>query len=94
MEGEIPRFAPEDVHTFDPHDFETLMGYFDAVAAKTAEVIKGLTDQDLRRLVDSTTPGRPASTVGSRLGVILNDNIQHTGQVAYLRGLIRGHGWF
>jgi uncharacterized damage-inducible protein DinB len=94
MQGEPPRFAPENVNTFDPKDFETLMGYFHSVAEKTAEVFKDLDESDLDRMIESTMPGRPPRSVGARLGIILDDNIQHIGQIAYLRGLIRGHGWF
>lgn len=94
MEGELPRFVPADVHTFDPKSFETLVGYFDAVAEHTAQVIGRLSEADAARLVESTIPGRPPQSVGSRLSAVLNDNIQHIGQVAYLRGLIRGQGWF
>ena len=94
MEGELPRFSPEDVHTFDPKDFGTLVGYFDSVADQTAKVIAALSDSDMDREVASTIPGRPPQPVLARLGVILNDNIQHIGQIAYLRGLIREHGWY
>ena len=34
MEGNGPRFKPEDVHTFDPKDLATLTGYFEAVARR------------------------------------------------------------
>lgn len=94
MEGDIPRFMPDNVNTFDPKSFETIMGYFDTVAAKTAEIVRGLSEQDLDRLVQPMIEGRPAMPVASRLAVILNDNIQHIGQIAYLRGLIRDQGWF
>jgi hypothetical protein len=94
MEGELPRFMPDNVHTFDPKDFETLMGYFDEVAGQSAKVVEALSDEDMSRMVESAVPGRPAQPVVARLGVILNDNIQHIGQVAYLRGLLRGQGWF
>ena len=94
MDGELPRFAPDTVHLFDPKDFETLVGYFDAVAEQTGKVVAGLTEEDMERLIESNTPGRPAQAVSARLGVILNDNIQHIGQVAFLRGLIRDQGWY
>lgn len=94
MGGQPPRFVPEDVHTFDPKSFETMMGYFEAVATQAGQDVGALTDEDMGRLVESTIPGRPAQPVSARLGVILNDNIQHVGQIAYLRGLIRGQGWF
>lgn len=92
--GEPPRFTPEDVHTFDPVSYETLMGYYRAVAERTEAVVSALSEGDLDRMIPPQIAGRPAMKLGSRLGVILNDNIQHIGQVAYLRGLLRGHGWF
>ena len=94
MEARPPRFTPENVHTFDPKDLETLTGYFEAVAEKTAAVVRGLSPDDLDRLLPPATPDRPPQSVGSRFGAILNDNIQHAGQVAYLRGVIREQGWF
>ena len=94
MEVRPPRFTPEDVHTFDPKSLETLIGYFEAVAGKTAAMVRSLTPEDLDRLVPPTLPDRPPQPVGSRLGAILNDNIQHVGQVAYFRGVLREQGWF
>ena len=94
METRPPRFTPEDVHTFDPKSLETLIGYFEAVAGKTAAMVRSLTPEDLDRLVPPTMPDRPPQSVGSRLGAILNDNIQHVGQVAYFRGVLREQGWF
>ncbi len=94
MEARPPRFTPENVHTFDPKDPETLIGYFEAVAERTATIVRGLTPEDLERLLPPAAPDRPPQSVGSRLGAILNDNIQHVGQVAYFRGVFREQGWF
>ena len=94
MEARPPRFTPENVDTFDPKDLETLIAYFEAVAEKTAAFVRGLTPEDLDRLLPPASPDRPPQSVGSRLGAILNDNIQHVGQIAYLRGVIREQGWF
>ncbi|MDE2835952.1 MAG: DinB family protein [Chloroflexota bacterium] len=94
MEARPPRFTPENVHTFDPKDPETLAGYFEAVAEKTAAIVRGLSPDDLDRLLPPVSADRPPQSVGSRLGAVLNDNIQHVGQIAYLRGVIREQGWF
>lgn len=94
MDSTPPQYKPENVHTFDPKDLDTLMGYHQAVAQHTAEAVKKLSEADLERMVPPTVPGRPPASVAARLGVILNDNIQHIGQVAYLRGLLREQGWF
>ncbi len=93
IHGDAPRFMPENVHMFDPKSAQTIIGYFEAVVHKTAAIIQQLAPHDLERLVPSTVAGRPPQTVGARLSVILNDNIQHIGQIAYLRGVIRGQGW-
>lgn len=94
LKDEFPQLTPADIHLFDPRDLATLLGYFEAVALKSLSIIEGLAEADMDRMVESTIPGRPAQPITSRLAVILNDNIQHVGQVAYLRGLIRGHGWY
>ncbi len=93
MDVSPPRHEPQNVHTFDPRDLDTLLGYYSAVAKETAEIVESLTEKDLDTMVPPTQPGRPPASVASRLGVVLNDNIQHIGQVAYLRGLLRGQGW-
>ncbi len=93
MDGEVPHFEPDNVHTFDPKDPETLVGYFSAAAERAFDAVRGLSDEDLAREVP-TRPGRPPAPIASRLALSLFDNIQHIGQVAYLRGLIREQGWF
>ena len=93
MEGEVPRFVPEDVHTFDPKSPETLMGFFSEAAEKAYGAVRGLSDEDIEREVP-TRPGRPPAPISSRLALGLFEDIQQIGQVAYLRGLIREQGWF
>ena len=93
MEGEVPRFVPEDVHTFDPKSPETLMGFFSEAAEKAYGAVRGLSDEDIEREVP-TRPGRPPAPISSRLVLGLFEDIQQIGQVAYLRGLIREQGWF
>ena len=93
MEGEVTRFVPDDVHTFDPKSPETLVGFFEAATERVYDAVRGLSDEDLEREVP-TRPGQPPAPIASRLAMSLFDNIQHVGQVAYLRGLIREQGWF
>ena len=93
MEGEVPRFTPSDVHTFDPKSPETLIGFFSDATEKVIDAVRGLSDEDLEREVP-TFADRPPAPIASRLAANLMDNIQHIGQVAYLRGVIREQGWF
>ena len=43
----------------------------------------------------STTPGSiRAPTVGVRLVSVVNDNMQHVGQIIYQKACLRSGGWF
>ncbi|WP_349902792.1 mycothiol transferase [Parafrigoribacterium humi] len=63
-----------------------LLGYHDAVSARTTEWLGSLTESDLDRVVDESWD--PPVTLGVRLVSVLSDNLQHAGQAAYLRGLL------
>jgi uncharacterized damage-inducible protein DinB len=65
---------------------DLLVGYSRAVHARSAEFLRGLTDEDLDRVVD--TRWDPPVTLGVRLVSVLSDDLQHLGQAAYLRGLL------
>jgi uncharacterized damage-inducible protein DinB len=65
---------------------ELLGEYFDAVHARTKTYLATLSDADLERVVDDRWD--PPVTLGVRLVSILNDDAQHVGQAAYVRGLL------
>ncbi|MEP9413091.1 DinB family protein [Gordonia sp. VNQ95] len=64
---------------------ELLLGYYDATHQVTVDYLAGLDDDDLDRVID--TRWDPPVTLGVRLVSILDDDAQHVGQAAYLRGL-------
>ncbi len=66
---------------------ELLTGYYDAVHAKTLDYVKGLDEQDLDRVVDAQWD--PPVTLDVRLMSVVSDDLQHIGQAAYVRGLLR-----
>lgn len=65
-----------------------LTGYYDDVHERTLEYVAGLTDADLDRVVDRAWD--PPVTLGVRLVSVVNDDTQHAGQAAFVRGLILG----
>jgi hypothetical protein len=65
---------------------DLLIGYYDAVHARTVEYLKDLTDEDLDRIVDRRW--NPPVTLGVRLISVISDDLQHVGQAAYVRGLV------
>lgn len=69
---------------------EPLIGYYDAVHEGTLGYLQGLSDTDLDRVVD--TSWTPHVTLGVRLASVVNDDLQHAGQAAFIRGVVLRHG--
>ena len=67
---------------------DLLTGYYDAVHASTLRFVHTLTDADLDRIVDRRWD--PPVSLGVRLVSVIDDDAQHAGQAAYLRGLLTG----
>ena len=58
----------------------------DTLYGLTAEQVTYRADADLDRVVD--TSWRPPVTLGVRLVSVLNDDAQHAGQAAFVRGVV------
>ncbi len=69
-----------------PDGAGVLVEYYDAVAARTNTFLERLTADELDAIVDERWD--PPVTMGVRLVSIADDDIQHAGQAAYLRGLL------
>ncbi len=68
---------------------DLLADYHEATYEQTVKLVSGISDADLERVVD--TSWRPPVTLGVRLVSVINDDLQHAGQAAFLRGiLLRG----
>jgi hypothetical protein len=65
---------------------DLLAGYYDAVAARSAAYVAGLTPDDLDRVVDEAWD--PPVTLGVRLVSVVNEVNAHLGQAQYVRGLL------
>jgi hypothetical protein len=76
----------KDVMSIRPESAEVLIGYYDAVAARTRELLATTTADDLDRIVDDRWD--PPVTLGVRLISIADDDIQHAGQASYVRGIL------
>lgn len=62
-----------------------LRDYYDAVHARTLEYVAGVRADDLDGIVD--TRWNPPVTLGVRLVSVINDDSQHVGQAAFIRGV-------
>lgn len=78
--------SPQEVGQVTGLTSEQLLGYFDAVHAQSLAYVEGLTLEDLSRVVDERWD--PPVTLGVRLVSVVNDDSQHVGQAAFVRGLL------
>ena len=83
----------EDVVAFRSPDALTLLEYHRAVLEQSKRYITSkLSEAELNREFDN--PIHPTITnVRTSLMGLINDNMQHLGQVAYVRGMLKGWGW-
>ena len=65
---------------------ELLTGYHDAVCEQTVRYVRGLTDADLDRVLD--TAWDPPVTLAVWLVSVISDDLQHAGQAAFARGVL------
>lgn len=93
VDNEI-QWTPDNVHTFTGASAESLISFWDAVKSRTDEFISKLEPNDLDEEFPPMRPGGDSMTLAQILSIVLGDNIQHIGQIAYLRGLIKEHGWY
>lgn len=67
-----------------------LRDYHEATYAQSVKLVSGVGDADLDRVVD--TRWTPPVTLGVRLVSVLDDDMQHAGQAAYVRGVVLRKG--
>jgi hypothetical protein len=78
--------TPEEVAAVRADGPDALTGYYDAVRARTIELLATIEPAGLDRIVDRRWD--PPVTLGVRLVSIADDCAQHIGQAAYARGLL------
>lgn len=76
----------EDVAAVDV-PAELLVGYHDAVHEQTVSYLKRLDDEDYAVIIDQSWD--PPVTRAVRLVSVVGDDMQHVGQAAFLRGVVR-----
>lgn len=65
---------------------DLLVAYHEAVYEQTIKHVSGIADSDLDRVVDRSWT--PPVTLGVRLISVIDDDAQHVGQAAFVRGLL------
>ena len=80
--------SADEVLSVRPDGAAAITGYLDAVQQRTVTMVRGLTPDELDRVVDEGWD--PPVTLGVRLVSIADDNLQHVGQAAYVKRLVGG----
>jgi Protein of unknown function (DUF664) len=78
--------TPAQVAEVRADDADALIGYYDAVRARTSQFLESIDPGRLDEIVDRRWD--PPVTLGVRLISIADDCVQHVGQAAYVRGLL------
>jgi hypothetical protein len=65
---------------------DLLLGYYDAVHEQTLQYLDRIGEDDLDTIVDRRWD--PPVTLGVRLISVADDDIQHAGQAAFVRGVV------
>lgn len=74
------------ISRIEPQSDRVLLDYYRAVHDRTLGYVTGLSDADLDEVVDDRWD--PPVTRGVRLVSMIDDDAQHAGQAAYVRGLL------
>ncbi|MDP6454917.1 MAG: DinB family protein [SAR202 cluster bacterium] len=89
--------TPDDLAAFPTLTMDDLKSYFDAVRAETRKYLSNIGPQDLETAPGRSPFGGPAAnnrfahfTIQRMFRQLIQEEIQHLGQVGILRGLQRG----
>lgn len=75
-----------DVGLVQVESGKLLSSYHDAVYAQTGAYLDAINESEFERVVDESW--NPPVTLGVRLISVVNDDLQHVGQAAFVRGVI------
>lgn len=81
-------YTAEQVAAFPVPKIDDLLEYAKATRTRTVEYLKAVTAEELATVIK--TPVFGEIPVAQVFIILLGDTIQHTGQIAYLRGLQKG----
>ena len=83
----------KEVDAFKAPDVKVLIGYYLAVREATKGYLKSITIADLdKEMADPWSEG--TTPLATYLYCLVDEALAHGGQVANLRGMYRGMGWF
>jgi hypothetical protein len=86
-------FTNDQVDALRIPDVKALLEYERVVAIALMNYLGEITEEELdREAPNSQLPGTTRPVHARILGIL--NNFQHVGQAGYVRGIIKGHGWY
>ena len=82
-----------DLETFSVGSIDALKEYFGETEKRVAGYLASLSPEDLDREVPAMV-GEGMVPVAAHLQILVNEALVHGGQIAYLRGMHKGMGWY
>ena len=83
----------EDLESFSVGSVEALKEYFGRTEKKVADYLASLSPEDLDKQVPAVM-GEGTVALARHVQILVNEALVHGGQIAYLRGLHKGLGWY
>ncbi len=85
-------WSGEQVGAWTPPSRDVQLGYYEAIKASTLSYLAQVSDDEmLREIVFPPSP--EPRTIASAVAQMTWDNVAHGGQIAYIRGYLKGMGW-
>lgn len=85
--------GPKELAAFRAPSIENLKAYSKAAEDKASSYIESLSAADMDKQVPAMD-GEGTTVQATWLGVVVNEALVHGGQIAYLRGMHKGMGWY
>ena len=86
-------WTAEQVAAMQPPSAAVQLGYFEAVKNSAKQYLESLSYADME-VIRVILPAPDPRTVAAAVGQVTWDNVAHGGQIAYIRGLRDGMGWY
>ena len=71
---------------------EVQLGYYEAIKAATMQYLGSVSEAEIAREI-VFPPSPEPQTMASAVAQMTWDNVAHGGQIAYIRGYLKGMGW-
>jgi uncharacterized damage-inducible protein DinB len=88
------RHTAQDVAAFQVPEPDVLVGYFKAVRGEVKSFLGTFSNDGLEQPAKRWGGGEGTVKAGNYLTALVDEALAHGGQIAYLRGLYRGMGWY